>query len=239
MTSSFQSERAERRRSPRWFDTDWLLLSRLNTAIGAMAARIVPAELPPGTAMIDLGSGSRPYESLFRSHGLEYRGADLGEEAEIRIDAAGIAQAADASAGLIGSFQVLEHIRHLDVYLGEARRLLQPDGLMMLSTHGTWLYHPHPEDHRRWTRQGLYIDLEARGFTVLDCVAILGPLAWTTIIRLTGFSFVLRRVPLLGYALAGLCALVMNARAVLEDTLTPASIKADNACVYLVLCRRT
>jgi hypothetical protein len=105
----------------------------------------------------------------------------------------------------------------------------------VLSTHGTWLYHPHPEDHRRWTRQGLIAELAGYGFAVSDCAAVAGPLAWTTVLRLTGFSFVLKRAPVVGPLAAAALAAVMNVRALLEDALTPKDITRDNACVYVTL----
>ncbi|MFW1494634.1 methyltransferase domain-containing protein, partial [Vibrio parahaemolyticus] len=77
------------------------------------------------------------------------------------------------------SFQVLEHVRDVGCYLNEARRVLNTGGRLLLSTHGTWLYHPHPEDHRRWTRLGLIDELATYGFEVTDCVPVVGPLAWT------------------------------------------------------------
>ena len=107
----------------------------------------------------------------------------------------------------------------------------------MLSTHGTWLYHPHPTDFCRWTRTGLVLDLEARGLVVDEVFAIAGPLATTTMLRLTGFAFVLRRLPVLGPLIAGLLAVVMNLRGLLEDAITPAQMRMDNACVYLVRAR--
>src|SRR6185437_12813843 len=128
-----------------------------------------------------------------------------------------------------------EHVRDLGRYFAEARRVLKPGGQLVLSTHGTWLYHPHPEDHRRWTRQGLVAEIEGYGFSVTDCAAVVGPLAWTTVLRLTGFAYMLKRIPVVGpLASAGLAA-VMNARAFLEDALTPADITRDNGCVYVTL----
>ena len=106
-----------------------------------------------------------------------------------------------------------DHVRDLDAYCAEIRRLLNDDGLLLLSTHGTWLYHPHPEDHRRWTRTGLISDLTDRGFVVEEVDALVGPLATTTIIRLTGFAFFIRRLPLIGGVLASGLAVMMNLRA--------------------------
>ena len=56
-------------------------------------------------------------------------------------------------------------------------------------------------------------------------------------LRLTGFAYVLRRLPLLGPIIAGALAVVMNLRGLLEDAITPAQMRLDNACVYLVRAR--
>jgi SAM-dependent methyltransferase len=219
-----------RRRKPRLIDTDWMVLRGLSAELEGAASRLAT----PGRRAVDLGCGSQPYREIFERRDVEYRGADLDHRSEIRIDRDGRVDAADGSADLVLSFQVLEHVRNLDRYLSEARRLLRPGGRLLLSTHGTWLYHPHPEDHRRWTREGLINELECRGFLVDDCKAIVGPLALTTIIRLTAFAHVLRRIPFLGKPIAAALAIVMNLRAAIEERLTPAAVRLDNACVYLV-----
>lgn len=225
---------ASRRASPGLWCTDWLLLRGMHAAIAALAARLSA----PGLRALDFGCGSRPYQDLFTEAGVAYEGADFGPDGEIAIGADGRLPVEDASRDLVLSFQVLEHVRDLDTYLGEARRVLRDDGRLILSTHGTWLYHPHPEDHRRWTREGLVHDLESRGFEVVECVPIVGPLAWTTILRSTGFAHVLRRIPVVGRVGAGACASLMNLRALVEEAVTPESIRRDNACVYLTVSRR-
>ena len=133
--------------------------------------------------------------------------------------------------------QVLEHVRDLGAYFREIRRLLSDDGILYLSTHGSWLYHPHPEDHRRWTSTGLVAELDAHGFTVDENVALVGPLATTTLIRMTGFAFFLRKIPFLGTIAASALTVMMNLRALIEDKLTPAPIRQNDACVYFVRAR--
>ena len=64
---------------------------------------------------------------------------------------------------------------------------------------------------------------------------MVGPLAWTTVLRLTGYCFVLKARPVVGARPPPALAAVMNARAFAEDALTPAGITADNACVYVTL----
>jgi len=224
----------QRRMRPRPWDTDWLVLRGMRRAIADFAQRIAS----PGTVALDFGCGAKPYADLFTERGATYVGADLdsGHEVEIRTD--GTLAARDRSADVVVSFQVLEHVRDIDTYLMEARRVLRADGLMLLSTHGTWLYHPHPEDHRRWTREGLIGDLELRGFEVTDCIAVVGPLGWTTMVRLTCIAVALRKLPLVGKSLAGAIAVVMNLKAAAEDRITPAWVTKDNACVYVTLSRK-
>ena len=222
-----------RRLQPRIWDTDWLVLCGMAAVIEPMAARLSK----PGAVAIDFGCGTKPYEPVFTANGVRYAGADFDAGADIVIAQDGTMAAAEASADLVLSFQVLEHVRSLDTYLGEARRVLKPDGTLLLSTHGVWLYHPHPEDHRRWTRTGLVTDIEARGFEVTECKAVVGPLAWTTMVRLTCLAVALRKLPIVGGPLAALAATVMNARAWVEDKITPAWVTNDNASVYVVLAK--
>lgn len=226
-----------RRRSPRLWDTDWLVLKGMHRAIDAFAERL--AKTSP--VVLDFGAGEKPYERLFTSRGATYLAADFAGEAgaahQYPITAEGRLFAPSSMADVVVSFQVLEHVRDLDMYFAEARRVLRDDGLLLLSTHGTWLYHPHPEDHRRWTREGLIGDIEARGFEVIDCVPVVGPLGWTTMLRLTCFKYALIKIPVVGAPLAAMLGVLMNLKAALEDKVTPAWVTKDNACVYVTLSR--
>jgi hypothetical protein len=55
---------------------------------------------------------------------------------------------------------------------------------------------------------------------------------------LTAFAYLLRRLPVVGTALAAILAALMNLRARLEDKITPEQIRNDNACVFLVRARK-
>ncbi len=224
-----------RRLFPRLIDTDWLLLRRLTAAL----QQAIAGSVQPGTRLLDFGCGTMPYRAMVEACGARYTGADFGTEAEVAITPDGRIAQPDGSVDAVLSVQVLEHVRDLDRYFAEAARVLAPDGRLILSTHGTWLYHPHPEDHRRWTRTGLIHDIETRGFTVTGIVPLVGPLGWTTMLRLTGFAYALRPIPVAGPVLTALLAIVMNLRAAFEDAITPAAITADNACVYVVTARKS
>lgn len=221
-----------RRLTPRLWDTDWLMLRGLAAAIEDQLRRSVGR----GARLLDFGCGSMPYRRMVEDHGADYVGADFDAEGALTIGRDGSLPVEDASVDAVLSVQVLEHVRDLDRYLGEAGRVLKKEGVLLLSTHGTWLYHPHPEDHRRWTRTGLVADIEARGFAVQDIEAIAGPLATTTLIRLAGYAHFLRRIPFAGGAMAGLLAVVMNLRAWAEDKITPAALTRDNGCIYMTRC---
>lgn len=200
-------------------------------------AALVRRVAHPGFVALDFGCGDRPYQGLIESHGVQYFGADIGGTPDIAIAPDGTLDAPAAAYDLLLSFQVLEHVRDLDTYFAEARRVLRPDGQMLLSTHGTWLYHPHPGDYRRWTREGLLGEISSHGFEVIECRPVVGPLAWTTIIRMTGIAHFLRAIPGIGRIVADAATLAANARARLEEAVTPASVTADDACVYVTLSR--
>jgi SAM-dependent methyltransferase len=188
--------------------------------------------------MVDLGCGTMPYRPLMLGLGISYTGADIVGDADLRIGPDGRVPLHSNSVDAVLSVQVLEHVADLDAYCAEIRRLMRDEGILLLSTHGTWLYHPHPEDHRRWTRTGLVAELEKRGLVTDEIFAVMGPLATTTVIRSSGFAFVARKLPLLGPLIAGCMAVIMNVRAWLEDRITPAGMRNDNACVYLVRARK-
>lgn len=225
-----------RRRSPPWWDHQRHILVALRRAVERALEELGPRLA--GVRVVDLGSGDAPYAPLFTRYGCEYVTCDLDGAPDVRIEAGRPVPLNAASAAGVVSFQVLEHVWDLDWYLGECARLLAPGGWLLLSTHGTWPYHPHPTDFRRWTRDGLVRELEVRGFTVERVEPLVGPLAWTTQFRLLGLGQALRALPRLRPLLLPALACAMNLRMVVEDALTPERMRRDNACVYLVLARR-
>lgn len=229
-----EQDMSARRANPRIWDTDWLMLRGMSRTLG----RLLAEHVQEGDRVLDFGCGDMPYRSLVESCRATYVGADFGDHADVCISPGGGLAIGDASVDVVISVQVLEHVRDLDTYFAEIARVLKPDGTLLLSTHGTWLYHPHPEDHRRWTRMGLINDIERHAFGVREIEAIVGPLGTTTMIRATGFAFFLRRLPVVGQLLAGIVAAIMNARGWLEELITPEEIRADNGCVYMTYCER-
>jgi SAM-dependent methyltransferase len=223
------------RANPTWWDHQRHSLIRLRRQIEhELDARLRPHA---GDVVVDMGCGDMPYRPLFEARGARYVGCDIDSAAQVQITPGMPIALDDACASLVVSFQVLEHVWDLGWYLAECRRLLRPGGALLLSTHGTWLYHPHPTDFRRWTQDGLVKEIEAHGFTVERITGLMGPLAWTTQFRLLGYREVLRRIPLLGALVLPFLIALMNVRMELEDAITPAAIRQTNACVYVIVAR--
>jgi SAM-dependent methyltransferase len=226
-----------RRRSPPWWDHQRHTLKRLRRELEAIVDNDLG--LRPGERVVDLGCGDAPYRPLFVERGADYVACDIEGEDVVPLVPGRPVPLEDGSAAAVVSFQVLEHVWDLDWYLGEAHRLLSPGGRLLLSTHGSWLYHPHPTDFRRWTREGLVRELEVRGFDVRRVSGVVGPLAWTTQFRLLGMRDALLKIPLLGRALLLPITSVMNARMALEDRVTPSLVRETNASVYVTLSVKT
>lgn len=224
------------RATPRIWQPDWLVLREMARVLRALLAD--PALALRGARILDFGCGTRPYERWFADAGAHYRGADIDRAHEVHVRDDGTLDCGDGEYDLVASFQVLEHVWDLDTYLGEARRVLGAQGWLLLSTHGSWLYHPHPTDYRRWTAEGLQREVESRGFRMLRMEPVVGPLAWTTVFRALGLAHFLKPLPLVGPLLAGAAATPLNAWAWLEDRITPRAITAVNACTYIGLFRR-
>jgi SAM-dependent methyltransferase len=223
------------RASPSWWDHQRHSLVRLRRQIETELDAMPRPE--SGALAVDLGCGDMPYRPLLEARGFRYVGCDIDRSAPLEIAPGVPVPLSDGCTPLVVSFQVLEHVWDLAWYLGECRRLLRADGRLLLSTHGTWLYHPHPTDFRRWTQDGLVKEIETRGFTVERIAGLMGPLAWTTQFRLLGYREVLRRVPLIRASVLPVLTALMNLRMELEDAVTPASIRQTNACVYLAVAR--
>lgn len=129
----------------------------------------------PGGVLVDYGCGSMPYKDYFKPYVSRYIGADISENkaADIYLTE-GKLSLPDNYADILLSTQVLEHVLDPGLYLKESFRILKKGGLLLLSTHGIWRYHPDPTDYWRWTGAGLKKILTDNGFDVVDTYGVMG-----------------------------------------------------------------
>jgi len=159
-------EYLRQRLAPRPGDSHYLTLSDLLLGLEEILkkAKISKAKV------LDFGCGGSPYRALFQDAS-GYRKADLAGipylDYEMHPQTAAI-QETDSQFDVLFSSQVLEHVESPQKYLQEARRLLKPQGSLILSTHGTFQDHPCPSDYWRWTGQGLRREMENAGFQIQD-----------------------------------------------------------------------
>jgi SAM-dependent methyltransferase len=229
--------RERTRANPSWWDHQRHSLVRLRHQIEKELDSLQRPDR--GELAVDMGCGDMPYRQILEARGFRYIGCDIDHAAPVNITPGQPIPLNDRSARLVVSFQVLEHVWDLAWYLGECRRILRGDGRLLLSTHGTWLYHPHPTDFRRWTRDGLVNEIEMHGFTVERITGLMGPLAWTTQFRLLGYRDVLRRIPVVRASVLPVLIALMNARMEIEDAITPRDIRETNASIYVVVAAPT
>jgi SAM-dependent methyltransferase len=116
--------------------------------------------------LLDYGCGGSPYKTLFNTK--RYIRADYvnSRNIDLRIGEDGRLGLPDSSVDVVLSTQVLEHVFSPQKYLSEAFRVLSPGGRLILTTHGIWEDHGCPYDFRRWTANGLELELITQGFQV-------------------------------------------------------------------------
>ncbi len=162
------------RLSPSIFNPRWYPLTLTTKHIKKIIAEYIHKENQ--FELIDYGCGDMPYKILFEPFVKKYSGLDIAENemADIHIEKDGRIPIDESSADIVLSTQVLEHVENPAEYLSESFRVLKKDGLIILSTHGYWIYHPTPNDYWRWTSAGLKKIIESAGFELVYFKGIVG-----------------------------------------------------------------
>ena len=118
--------------------------------------------------LLDVGCGSRPYQSLLAPHINKYSGVDYPPSASSLSTADVFANAqwlpfASGSFDTILCTQVLEHVPQPWEAVQELARVLRPSGIMILTVPQDWGIHREPYDFYRYTRYGLTVLVEGAG----------------------------------------------------------------------------
>jgi SAM-dependent methyltransferase len=139
-------------------------LSLTRVAMHDLVARHVTLR---GT-VLDLGAGEastyRPYLGGAAARYLRVDAAP-GTNPDYVVDLDRDALPIDAgSIDVVIAFNLLEHLYHHELVLGEAHRVLRPQGTLHVWVPFLIGYHPSPEDYFRYTEPALRRKLEAAGF---------------------------------------------------------------------------
>lgn len=230
------NEYNRKRIHPPFYQHDYHVLHRLYGTLEKIAKQYFPT---PKGVLVDYGCGSTPYKELFLPYVNSYTGVDIGNNRQADILTAENTKIplAGKSVDIILSTQVLEHVDKSNFYFAEARRLLKNSGLLLLSTHGVWPYHPYPTDYHRWTRSGLENALKEHGFKCLKIVSILGPFACITQFTLLLIAERLINKGFFSKILLSIFSLTGNSIIWLEDKLFPPTATSD-ASLYVICAKK-
>lgn len=215
--------------NPRLTNPYFLLIKELQRGIREMVAGLALTEQ---SRILDYGCSTMRYRHLFPA-GADYMGADLpgNEMADVVLSSDGRVPLASDSFDVVFSTQVLEHVDDPALYLQECRRVLKPGGRLVLSTHGTFVFHPCPSDYWRWTEMGLEKTLNNAGFSVASAQGLLGGVA-------AALQFLqdetARKLPRL---LRPLYYAFMQSLIVFGDRLYSPAQRKKNACVLLMTAK--
>lgn len=223
---------------PKRYVHNYYILSRLRSIVSDVIRKYIDCNAEK-KRLIDYGCGYVPYLPLFEGKVASYVKCDIdgNPRAEVAITPENKVPLPNGSFDIVLSVQVLEHVDDVAMYLAEANRLLEKDGLLLLSTHGQWIWHPVPKDLHRWTLEGLFCDVEQSGFEIIETMWISGPLAYSSQLRLFYLKWLIEdKAPVLK-PIFYLASLISNFFMAFQDRLDQKR-GWNNAAIYFIVARK-
>ena len=121
---------------------------------------------------LDVGCGSKPYKSLFKSK--EYIGLEIDspenrvlKHADYFYDGKTF-PFKDSNFDSVVMNQVFEHVFNPDECLEEVSRVLKLEGILLLTIPFAWDEHEQPFDYARYSSFGIRSIIEKHGFRILE-----------------------------------------------------------------------
>jgi SAM-dependent methyltransferase len=218
------------RLNPSRFNNRYFHLKKLRDELISIMDEFLSKE---ALVLVDFGCGKMPYRPLFENYVKQYVGVDLPEnkQADVHIKN-GQADLPNQFADIVISTQVLEHVSDPQSYLKECYRLLKPDGLLILSTHGYWMYHPDPTDFWRWTCDGLKKILEENRFKIVQWRGVMGLVSSGIQLFQDGLC------PKLPGFLRGIFGCILQFFIGLFDQCHTGDDRKREACVFIAVCSK-
>ncbi len=109
---------------------------------------------------------------------------------------------------------------------------MKDDGIIILSTHGHWIYHPDPTDLWRWTSSGLKKIVEDNGFKVIYFRGIMGRSATGLQLFQDGLLFKLPRF------IRPVLTVFMQQFIALADKIHSQKQRDDDACIFILVATK-
>jgi len=228
-----------RRLNPRLWHSDYVLLTKIRETLKQILRENL-GKVKNDLTLLDFGSGDSPYRPIIEPYVREYIACDLASNphADITIGLDSKIPMPDSSVDIVLSIQVLEHVLDADRYLSECNRILRTGGLLLLSTHGWWTYHPFPNDLRRWTYEGLKFELQKNNLHVIHNYWIIGMLAYSSQLRNQCFKGLLENRGFFARVLLKLITIFYQVSILLFDKITPSAIGENNSAVFFVVGKK-
>lgn len=233
METTFKKrEGADARVKPPFLSLRYYYLRQLAKAMRSVVTQL--SEKDDKHIVVDYGCGDMPYKALFSEISSQYIGVDIAENplADSYIELDGKMTLADSSCDIVLSTQVLEHVEDPEYYLKEANRVLRKDGLLVLSTHGYWMYHPDPSDYWRWTSSGLQKIVNRNGYEIVRFDGILSRSSMGLQLFQDGLVFKFPKFlrPVIGW--------ILQPFIILFDKISSESARKNDACTYILVAKK-
>ena len=146
---------------------NFLIRNMLRKAISIRAEKYLEGRL------VDIGCGTKQYQSLIEPHVIEHIGIDHEQTLHDKsnIDIFGTAYDIPVKNNSFDSAlctEVLEHLEEPAEFIRECWRILKPNSNAIFTSPFIWHLHEEPRDFYRYSPHGLKHLFESNGFEVIE-----------------------------------------------------------------------